>query len=316
MRVTLHLLIGYLLLIAGTGLVNATPTSPLICDRPGSTSASQADTSINANSCTDFSYLYPNSPQPAAGTNNWLYGYYPGVLNPAAFNPMTQQVTDSNGHFLGWWAVDFNRYWTSLDAFGGHPNGEFTDYHAPPFCDTGRFQNCNPPGGLDPRSPNSPDSADQMAVRRYVVPVGIGSTTVNISILAQKDPRTTNSSAHGTIEYVILYSGGIATNLITLNVPVNFDPNIQGAPATSQGIPQPVYSASANNIGVKAGDFIDFVMAPVTDPAFNNKTVDFSAGTFEVATIQSVPEGATTLLVGGGLILVGLLRFRPLRSRR
>src|SRR5260370_27568329 len=141
MRVTLHLLIGYLLLIASAGLVNATPTSPLICDRPGSTSASQADTSINANSCTDFSYRYPNSPQPAAGTNNWLYGYYPGVLNPAAFNPMTQQVADSNGHFLGWWALDFNRYWTSLDAFGGHPNAEFTDYPAPPFCDAGRAHN-------------------------------------------------------------------------------------------------------------------------------------------------------------------------------
>jgi hypothetical protein len=316
MRVTLNLSIGYVLLVVGIGLANATPVSPLICDRPGSTIASAADTSIEANSCTDFSYRYPNNPQPAPGTNNWLYGYYPGVLDPAAFNPMTQQVADSNGHYLGWWAVDFNRYWTSLDAFGGHPNGEFTDLHAAPFCDAGRYQNCSPPGGLDSRSPNSPDSADQMPVRRYVVPVGIGNTTVDINILAQKDPRTTNPSAHGTIEYVILYSGGIATRLITLNVPVNFDPNIQGAPATPQGIPQPVYSASADNVSVKAGDFIDFVMSPVTDPAFNNKTVDFSAGTFEVATIQSVPEGATTLLVGGGLILVGLLRFRAFRSRR
>ena len=69
MRALLHLMIGYILLIAGTGLVNATPTSPLICDRPGSTSASPGDTSINANSCTDFSYRYPNSPQPAAGAN-------------------------------------------------------------------------------------------------------------------------------------------------------------------------------------------------------------------------------------------------------
>ncbi len=315
MRVTLNLSIGYVLLIAGTRLINATPTSPLICDQPGSTSASPADTAINANSCTDFSYRYTGSPQTTTGTNNWLYGYYPGVLDPTVFTTLNQQ-TDSNGHFLGWWALDFNRYWTSLDAFGGHPNGEFTDLHAAPFCDAGQYQNCSPPGGLDSRSPNSPGSADQMPVRRYVVPVGVGSTTVDINILAQKDPRTTNPSAHGTIEYVILYSGGIATNLITLNVPVNFDPNIQGAPTTAQGIPQPVYSASANNISVKAGDFIDFVMAPVTDPAFNNKTVDFSAGTFEMATIQSVPEGATSLLVGGGLILAGLLRFRIFRSRR
>src|SRR5258708_15797230 len=190
MRVPLQLSISSILLVAGIRLVNATPTSPLICDRPGSTSASQADTSINANSCTDFSYRYPNSPQPAAGTNNWLYGYYPGVLNPAAFNPMTQQVADSNGHFLGWWAVDFNRYWTSLDAFGGHPNGEFTDYHNPPFCDAGLYQNCSAQSGPDPRSPSSPGSADQMAVRKYVVPVGHGSTTVAINLLVATQHRT------------------------------------------------------------------------------------------------------------------------------
>jgi len=140
--------------------------------------------------------------------------------------------------------------------------------------------------------------------------VGISTTTVNINILAQKDPRTTDPSAHGTIEYVILYSGGVATRLITLNVPVNFDPNIQGAPPTPMGIPQPVYSASANGIAVKGGDFIDFVMAPVNDPAFDNRSVDFSAGTFEVATIQSVPETGTALLVGAGLVLVGLVRRR------
>lgn len=318
MRALSRMAIGYILLGAGITFVNATPLSPLICDHPGSTSASPANTSINANSCTDFSYRFPNTPQPATGTNNWLYGYYPGLLDPGNFMPMLQQVTGSNGHFLGWWAVDFNRYWTSLDAFGGHPNGEFTDYHNPPFCDDVRYQNCSTQGGLDPRSPNSPGSADQKAVRRYVVPVGIGGTTVDINIMAQKDPRTTDPSAHGTIEYVILYSGGVATRLIALNVPVNFDPNIQGAPPTSQGIPQPVYSASANNISVKGGDFIDFVMAPVNDPAFNNKTVDFSAGVFEVATIQSasVPEAATSLLVGIGLILVGVLRIRPSRLNR
>jgi hypothetical protein len=314
MRVPLQLVIGCILPIAGITVVNATPTSPLICDNPGSTTAAPSDTSINANSCTDFSYRYPNSPQPATGTNNWLYGYYPGLLDPGAFILMAQQVTDTNGHYLGFWAVNFNRYWTSLDAFGGHPNGEFTDYHNPPFCDAALYQNCSPTGGFDPRSPNSPDSADQMAVRRYVVPAGVGSTTVNIGILAQKDPRTTTPGAHGTIEYAILYSGGVATRLITLNVPVNFDPNIQGAPPTPEGIPQPVYAASANNISVKAGDFIDFVMSPVNDPAFNNKSVDFSAGTFELITIRSVPETGTSLLVGAGLILAGLLRARPLRS--
>src|SRR5260370_16902399 len=100
MRVPLQLSISSILLVAGTGLVNATPTSPLICDLPGSTSASQADTSINANSCTDFSCRYPNSPQPASGTNNWLYGYYPTVLNPSASNPITPQVPHPNIHSL------------------------------------------------------------------------------------------------------------------------------------------------------------------------------------------------------------------------
>jgi hypothetical protein len=320
MRLLTPLAIGYILLTGEAMLVNATPTntSPLICADPGSRTASPADTSIHANSCTDFSYKYPNTPQPANGTNNWVYGYYAGPPDPQSFIRMTQQVTDSSGHFAGWWAADFTRYWTSLDAFGGHPNGDFTDYHKPPYCDAVLFHNCSSEGGLDPRSPDSPDSGTQEAVRRYIVPVAIESAKVDINILAQKDPRTADASAHGTIEYVILYSGGVATKLIMLSVPVNLDPNIQGAPPTSEGMPQPVYSASANNVLVKGGDFLDFVIAPVTDPAFNNKTVDFGAGVFELVTIESLalPEPVTCGLVGIGLILFGILnRFRPGNSR-
>jgi hypothetical protein len=296
------------ILLIGALSASTTPISPLICSDPGSTTASSSDTTIHADSCTDFSYQFPNSPQPVNGTNNWLYGYYPNGINPATFTPMTQQVTDQNGNYLGFWAVQFNRYFTSLDAFGGHPNGVFTDLHIPPFCDQTQFQNCSPSGGLDPRSPNSPDSADQSAVRRYVVPVGVGSTLVDITIQVQKDPRTTNPSAHGTNELVILYRGGVATTLINLADPVNFNPNLPGAPPTPQGIPQPVLTASADNVLVKPGDVIDFVMAPAIDPNFNNLSVDFSAGTFEVDKIQSVPEPVTWGLAAAGLLLACLAR--------
>lgn len=309
MRISSLLGISPILLI-GSLSASTTSISPLICSDPGSTTASPSDSTIHANSCTDFSYQFPNSPQPVNGTNNWLYGYYPGTTNPATFLPMTQQVTDQNGNFVGWWAVQFNRYFTSLDAFGGHPNGDFTDLHTPPFCDQAQFQNCSPNGGEDPRSPNSPDSADQAAVRRYVVPMGVGSTLVDITIQVQKDPRTTNPSAHGTTELVILYSGGVAKTLITLPDPVNFNPNLPGAPPTPAGIPQPVLTASADNVLVKAGDVIDFVMAPAIDPNFNNLSVDFSAGTFEVDTIQSVPEPGSWGLAPTGLLLACLVRRR------
>jgi hypothetical protein len=305
-------LLGFAVILAfgSVSVARATPVSPLNCAAPGSTTASPSDTIIHANSCTDFSYIFPNSPQPAAGTNNWLYGYYLGAINPAGFLPMTQQVTDSNGKFLGWWALQFDRYFTSLDAFGGHANGDFTDYHIPPFCDPTVLQNCSPTGGLDPRSPNSPDSADQSAVRRYVVPAAIGTTTVDINIQVQKDPRTTDPSAHGTIEYAILYHNGVPTTLITLTDPVNFNPSLPGTPPTPQGIPQPILTASDNNVVVHGGDFIDFVMSPMTDPKDNNQTVDFSSGTFEVITISSVPEPSFSLLLGAVLLLFGLKGWR------
>jgi len=303
------------LFLIGSLTASTTPISPLICSDPGSTTASPSDATIHANSCTDFSYQFPNSPQPASGTNNWLYGYYPGTLNPATFLPMTQ-VTDQSGNFAGWWAVQFNRYFTSIDAFGAHPNGLFTDYHIPPYCDQAQFQNCSATGGLDPRSPNSPDSATQDAVRRYVVPTGVGATLVDITLQVQKDPRTTDPSAHGTTNLVILYSGGVATTLITLVDPVNFNPNLPGAPPTPQGIPQPVLTASINNVLVKPGDFIDFVMAPAVDPNFNNLSVDFSAGTFQVDTIQSVPEPVSWGLAAAGLLLACIARRSQLQREK
>jgi hypothetical protein len=300
------------ILFAGSfTLAEANPISPLICGNPGSTTASPTDTTISANSCTDFSYAFPNNPQPGSGTNNWLYGYYPGTVNPASFIPMTQQVTDSVGNPEGSWAVNFDQYFTSLDAFGAHPNGVFTDYHIAPYCDQTLYQNCSTDGGPDPRSPNSPDSATQDAVRRYIVPDVPAGTTVDINLQVQKDPRTTNPTAQGTTEYVILYSDGVATVLLTLNDPVNFNPNLAGAPSTPTGIPQPIVSGSVNNVAVQPGDYIDIVTAA---NIVNGQSVDYSSGTFELATIQSnstiqtTPEPASFLLAGLGLVLFGAAR--------
>src|SRR5438552_2127740 len=81
------------LLVALSTSVIANPISPLICANPGSTTATPNDTTIHANSCTDFSYLSPNDQ--SLSTNNWMYGFYQGTsdtLDPGGFNPMLQQV--------------------------------------------------------------------------------------------------------------------------------------------------------------------------------------------------------------------------------
>jgi hypothetical protein len=316
MRASGLMLAGLIVLLGTLTSAHAAPISPLNCANPGSTTASQSDTSIHANSCTDFSFAFPNSPQPAAGTNNWLYGYLLASFDPASFIPMTQQVVDpTTGQPIGVWANQFDRYFTSQDAFGGHANGEFTDYHIPPYCNDALYQNCSPNGGLDPRSPNSPGSSDQKVDRRYIVPSAIGTTTVDINIQVQKDPRTSGPTAHGTINYVILYHNGVATTLITLVDPVNFNPNLPGAPPTSQGIPQPILSASATNVTIHGGDYIDFIMstAPDGDPAHQGKTVDFSSGTFTLDTITSssasaVPEPLSVSLMAAGVLLLALFR--------
>jgi len=118
---------------------------------------------------------------------------------------------------------------------------------------------------------------------------------------------------------VILYSGGTATILGTITDPVNFNPNLPGAPPTPQGIPQPVYSLSLNNVTVKGGDYIDFVTAP---NFVNGQSIDYSSGTFELATIQSgssiqtTPEPASCFLAGAGLVLLGLIRKDRFRRRK
>lgn len=54
------------------------------------------------------------------GQANWYYGYIEPVSG-SAFIAMGYYNT-----VLDWWQADPNRYWTTLYAIGGHPNGVFT----------------------------------------------------------------------------------------------------------------------------------------------------------------------------------------------
>lgn len=310
MRFALPLRVGLVVLALMCVPAFATPISSILCANPGSTSASSSDSVINANSCTDFSYLSPN-PQ-TSPVNNWLYGYYgslvggpPGALDPSGFKIMQSmpgcnadqnghldcgQVTDPNtGHF-GWWAVDFAKYWTSLDAFGGHANATDTDLHNSPFCITGI--NC----GI---GPDPTPSVNQYAVRRYVVPLGF-SGTVTITVEAQKDPRTLSTSARadGDTDVVYYVNNGLGpvsitqVSALTINVPAN-DSTI---------------FTKTTTLTVHGGDFIDFVIQP--------NASDYSDGQFELITIQGAPEPASFILMGVGLLgLAGWKRLRKNSSR-
>jgi hypothetical protein len=288
----------------------AVPTiSSLACANPGSTKATDHDTSINANSCTDFSYGFTN-PQSTNGANNWLYGYYGGLVTaqgvvpplflPSSFHAMTPVYLDANGlpsgapptatngvHPAGWWAVDFTRYWTALDAFGGHPNSPNTDLHSAPYCNQGLYQNCG--SGYDTRGRSSPGSAEQWAVRRYVAPVAFDGF-VDIVLQVQKDPNSQGGDGDGN--YVIRYSNGVATQLGALSMP-----------ATG-----PVQTLVLTHVQLHAGDFLDFAIAP-------NQS-DFNDGEFQLITIKgepllvSIPEPASFALAGLGLLLVALKRRR------
>lgn len=310
------------LLLLAASSVFANPISSLICNNPGSTTAGPNDTGIHANSCTDFSYAFPAS-QPATGQNNWLYGYLmgstatPPSLVPTTFTALSATPAyDMNGNLIpgqnaGWYSANFYRYWTALDAFGSHSNADYTDYHTPPYCTTGL--SCNPTnpglGGYDPRSPTGPDSGDLWADRRYVVPTGY-TGPVQITLQAQKDPRTATGNAQGFTEYVLDYSGGVTTQLAVLAVPVNQNPNAPNLPSTVPGaIGQPIYSISPVSVNVKPGDILDFV----TVPNYNSTVggyADFSSGSFQLITITGVPEPSTIILVGAGLLLVGFTRKR------
>ena len=312
----LHWLVSVCLLTGG-GWVTAVAgsISPLICSNPGSTAASPSDTSISANSCTDFSYTFP-SPQPGTGENNWLYGYYQGsgaggtVITPtlaaSSFIPMTPVYLDQNGNptntppgagsnntNAGLWAVNFTQYWTSLDAFGAHPNSLFTDLHFAPFCDQTLFQNCGQ--GPDMRSPNSPGSSEQYAVRRYVVPNFFGDVTITFSV--QKDPRTVAADADGNLNLIMQYRNGAA---LMLGGVLSVGPGAGSVETeTVQTFVQP-------------GDILDFIDSPNAN--------DYSDGEFELATIKNssatsgvqgeLPEPGTYGLVGLGLLFAAWKKIR------
>ncbi len=261
----------------------ASPLSPLMCSNPGSTTATPNDTTIHANSCTDFSYASPNDQSVAS--NNWMYGFYQGTfetLDPGGFNPMTQQLPQ--GQF-GWWAVDFYHLWTALDAFGGHPNSVNTDLHDPPYCDA-VLGNCGT--GHDTNPAHVQDFVDQWAVRRYIVPVGFNGM-VSITLSVQKDYRTTGPDADGDTNLIILYSGGVATTLASINTPTN--PSALSGPAGPNTFAVQTVTMVVN---VQGGDILDFPITPNAN--------DYSDGEFQLITIQAIPEPSTILLVAGGLL--------------
>ncbi len=284
------------LLVALSTSAIGSPLSPLMCANPGSTTATPNDTTIHANSCTDFSYKSPNDQSLAS--NNWMYGFYQGTaetLDPAGFNPMLQQVPQ--GQF-GWWAVDFYHLWTSLDAFGGHPNSTNTDLHDAPYCDP-VLGNCGT--GPDTNPAHFQDFMEQWAVRRYIVPIGFNGT-VAITLSVQKDYRTTSTGADGDINYVILYSGGVPTTLGTINTPSN--PSALSGPAGANTFAVQTMTLLVN---VQGGDILDFPITPNAN--------DFSDGEFQLITIQAIPEPSTMLLVAAGLLVAGFARrkySRPL----
>jgi hypothetical protein len=308
-----YAIVGYSFVVGATAY--GSPVSPVQCSNPGSTTFHTLnDGTVNANSCTDFAYSYPNTNN-AAGipTSNWLYGYYSynsGFLNLGSqtpvFTPLGQQITDSNGHFLGWWANNFDQYWTSLDAFGGHSNSTLTDFHAPPYCDNTLYQNCG--SGQDPRSPNSPDSANQFAVRRYEIPVNYNGT-VDITIQVQKDYRVlgpgVSPAADGDFNYVVEYINGVPTlltnssggNMLQTPTPASLLQTPNPGPNSF-----PIETETFFNVPVHGGDFLDFIMAPGAN--------DYSDGEFQLITIQSAPEPTSFLLVGAGLLLIGMRRWR------
>jgi len=299
MRFSLPMGILLILLVGLCAPAFGNPLSPVLCDNPGSTHTNSTDNFVNANSCTDFSFVSPNNQ--ASPMSNWLYGYYGGLLGgpagtlaPSGFHAMQTmnmcsidlnghmdcgQVIDPNtGHF-GWWAVDFAKYWTSLDAFGGHANSVNTDLHDAPFCING--QNCG-------SGPDSNPSVDQWAVKRYVVPIAFNGL-VNITIKVQKDPRTLNTSPRAdgdsyTAYFVNNQNAGAVTTLNAL--------------AVSAGPNDPTVYMKFSSVMVHGGDFLDFAMSP--------NASDYSDGAFELITLQSIPEPATLLLVGAGLALTGL----------
>lgn len=276
-----------------------------MCSNPGSTSAQATDANIHANSCTDFSYAFPAN-QPATGLNNWQYGYLtssnatPPVMNPSTFSFMSPTpALDGSGNpipgqVVGWWSKNFFQYWTSLDAFGAHSNADNTSDHFSPYCTPN--VSCVGTTGQNQAVPG-----DYWADRRYIAPSAY-TGPLTIVLQTQKDPRTAGPLAQGYTDYVLDTSGGTTTTLGSVSVPVV----VNGT--------EPVYNLTLNKVNVKPGDVLDFVTVPNYDPALKGYA-DFSMGSFQLITIDGVPEPASLGLMAAGLLLLGIARKRLVKSR-
>lgn len=267
--------------------------SSLMCSNPGSASNPVTTTSINANSCTDFSYSM------VQGANNWQYGYYAlGSADPATYIPTSGSFQQMGQALSGYYAVDFSHYWTSMDAFGAHPNSPDTDLHNPPYC-VNEPANC----GSGPDNHPSPYHVEQWAVRQFDIPSYFQGGFVNINVSGQKDPRDMMAGQNTDI-LVFLDRGGVVSEVDSLVVPSN---------AT-------VVSMPTLDLNLLPGDIIDFALTTtISQVNGHTYTTDYSDGTFELITlnsIASVPEPATFAMFGAGLAALAGWRLRKRNSKR
>ncbi len=267
--------------------------SSLMCSNPGSATNPVTTTSINANSCTDFSYSM------VQGANDWQYGYYAlGSANPATYIPTSSSFQQMGQATNGFYAVDFSHYWTSMDAFGAHPNSPDTDLHNPPYC-----VNAPPNCGIGPDNNPSPYHVEQWAVRQFDIPSYFQGGSVNINVSGQKDPRDVMAGQNTDI-LVFLDRGGVVSQVGSLLVPSN---------AT-------VVSMPTLNLNLLPGDIIDFALTTtISQVNGHTYTTDYSDGTFELITlnsIASVPEPATFALFGAGIAALAGWRLQRRKSKR
>lgn len=265
--------------------------SSLMCSNPGSASNPVTATSINANSCTDFSYSM------VQGANNWQYGYYAlGSADPATYIPSANSFQQMGQALNGYYAVDFSHYWTSMDAFGAHPNSPDTDLHNAPYCvpnpyDCGTGKDNNP----------SPYHVEQWAVRQFDIPSYFQGGSVNINVSGQKDPRDIFPGQNTDI-LVFLDRGGVVSQIDSLVVPSDAS----------------VVSMPTLNLNLLPGDIIDFALTTtITQVNGHTYTTDYSDGTFELITLTTAaPEPATFALFGAGFLAFGGWRIRNRKSKR
>ncbi len=282
-----------LLLAAGLapGLFAGALPSSLMCSNPGSGSNPVTTTSINANSCTDFSYSM------VQGANDWQYGYYAlGSADPATYIPSSSSFQQMGQAFNGYYAVDFSHYWTSMDAFGAHPNSPDTDLHNPPYC-VPDPANCGTGKDNNP----SPYHVEQWAVRQFDIPSYFQGGSVNINVSGQKDPRDMMAGQSTNI-LVFLDRNGTVSEVSSLLVPSN---------AT-------VVSMPTLNLNLLPGDIIDFALTTtISQVNGHTYTTDYSDGTFELITLTTAaPEPATFAMLGAGLLALGGWRLRKRKTNR